>query len=123
RGPAPRSQPRPPSHLTVPARALREAPRTLLGLAGGDRLQATLVLSTRGALEAERPLVQEASPVGAQRDLGKRGDLPRQRPRRSQRRAWLDNALHQADAERLLRVHRPAGEDQVERAPLPDHAR
>ena len=62
-------------------------------------------------------------PVDVHAPLREPRDLLRDLQRRLQRFALWHDPLHQPDALRLVRVDRPPGEDQVQRAPQPDDVR
>ena len=67
------------------------------------------------AREVEIGLLVRGPPVGAHAELWKGGDLPRKLLRRGARRPAGDHAVRQPHLQGLLRLHRTAGENQVER--------
>lgn len=93
------------------------------GFAAVDNRQAALEFVGDGGLERQVPLGVGAGAVGEQATLRKGSDLPRQALRCFQRRPGRHHAVHQADGERLVGLHRAPGEDQVQRPPLADDAR
>src|SRR5438552_4055756 len=103
----------------VPAHAVHELPRSFLRLTGRDDVDAAAIFGAHRLLQAQRPLVECAPPVAAQCRLRKGGDLASDALSFGQRRAWLDQPLHQTDTQRLLSRHWASGQDQVERAPCP----
>src|SRR6185369_2924615 len=96
------------SELSVPAGAGGEATRALLALAGVVRRL------------AERELVAERlpgrAPIAAHAARRKFGDAPRERLGLLARPARRHDAVGEAEGERFARVHRPSGQDHIERA-------
>ena len=75
------------------------------------------------AREVEIGLLVRRPPVGAHAELRKGGDLARQLLRRRARRPDGDDPVRQPHLQGLLRLHRAACEDQVERPRESDQAR
>src|ERR1700752_2861862 len=85
----------------VLAAAGDEASRAALGLAGRERFQAERELLRQGIAQRKTVLAPRAQPVIAQALLRKSGDLARQRERGGERLAVLDDAVREAELERL----------------------
>src|SRR4051794_16076564 len=96
------------------AGAGRESRRTLDRLR--ERLRAELELLRESGGQIEVVLEIGAHPIGAQRGLRQLGELVRERARRGQGLPGRNDAVDEADRERLVRRNGATGEDQVERA-------
>src|SRR6185503_2447480 len=111
------------SELAVTAGSRREAPRARLALAGVVRglAQGELVGHRRG--QGQPRALPRGAAVAADA-VGREGrDGPPQRLGFFAGPADRDHAVRQAEGERLLRIHRAAGQDQVERAREADELR
>ncbi len=102
------------------SRAAGEAIGTCQRIGRAQHVHAVLGLDGEGAVEGKVPLRVQRRPVAAQTDLGKRGELGRER-----------DGLARAEPDGTTRVTRPirkassaatapTGEDQIERRPLTD---
>src|SRR4030081_2708218 len=81
------------------------------------------MLSFRRVFEAERPLIQNTEPIRAKGTGRKRCDLLRQLLCLRESATWLDYPGYQADPQRFVGRHRPAGEDLARRPAVADHPR
>src|SRR5581483_8402725 len=91
----------------------RKTGGAFLRLAGAQGLAPEPDLVRLGLVPGERPLGERRESVVAQAELREGGDLAGEVEGRLQSAALGREPVGKADLERLLGVHRPAGEDQV----------
>src|SRR5262245_32685678 len=121
-GPCLRGQRRSVREGAVAAGALREAGRSLAGLAGADHLQAELRLEPQRILQAELPLAIRGQAVAAQAALWERGEIVRELLRFLERATLRHDPVRETHHARLVAGDAAAGEDQVERVRVADQA-
>src|SRR5581483_6410120 len=85
------------------------------GLDLGQRAEPVSELGGHGRLFGQALLVENREPVLAQAGLRKLGEPARQRLRLGQALSGRNDAVGEPDGQRLVRVHRTAAEDEVER--------